>query len=251
MVIKLSTSDKKGTARLYELKADGINEISSCETDGNVTAYQSVTEAKLLDGRRAVYLDGQKGLGSATEILYVSDGKLINPLFNRESGKVETERPSTVSVKDINGDGTPDIPMLELMPDYQNATDSEKTYVTKWCSYTGKNLAVVLTAVMNYADGYYVEVPKELQGKITATRNVESRVRTFYLYDTKEQKRGAALFKVMAVSENNWISDTKTYSDWTEAYTANAVVYAVQKSMYEGPEALTNEQIIKLIKTIG
>lgn len=251
MVIKLNTADKKASARLYELKADGINEISSCETDGNVTTYQTVTEAKLLDGKTAIFLDGQKGLGACTEIIFLSGGKLVNPLFDKESGKVGTERPSSVSIMDINGDGSPDIPMLEVLPDYEGASESEKIYVTKWCSFDGKNLAVVLTAVMNYTDGYYVEIPKALQGKITVTRNVESRVRTFYLYDTKEQKRGVALFKVMAVSENNWISDVKDSGEWKEALTGNAVVYAVQKSKYEGTEALSDEQIIKLIKKIG
>lgn len=249
LLLHLKSTDKRGTAKLLELTEEGVSEISATDLDGNATAVVSASETKLLDGRPAVFLDMQKGIKMITEILFLSGGKLQNPMYDKEK-KVTTvtERNSSVLSQDINGDGTPDIPMLEVLPDYREKSDEEKLYITHWCSFDGKKLVVTLSAYMNYTDGYYFKVPKSHEGKLTVVRNTSSRTRTFYYYDSKEQKRGVELFKIMAVSENNWVASLKDSGDWEEVATANSVVYAVQKSAYDGENALKLDAIKAAIK---
>lgn len=249
-VVNLKNTEKAASAHLYELKENGINKISSCETDALVTEYVSINEGKLLNGKPAIFLDGKKGPGMSTEILFLSDNKLINPLYNKETGNNQTDRALNVAIMDSDENGTLDIPMTEVLSGYEEAPDQDKIYTTKWCGFDGEKLVVTLSAVMNYTDGYFFEIPKELEGKITIARNLETRTRVFYLYDAKQKKRGAALFRIMAVSENRWISEKEDYKDWEAALTENAVVYAVQKTQYEGEGALSLAEIKKLIKPI-
>lgn len=249
LLLQLKPTEKRGSAKLLELTGEGVSEISAADLDGNSTAIVSAVEAKLLGGRPAVFLDMQKGAKMITEILYLSGGKLQNPMYDKEEKATRlTERSSSVTVQDINGDGSPDIPMLEILPDYQEKPDEDKLYITHWCSFDGKKMVVTLSAYMNYTDGYYFKVPKSHEGKLTVVKNTSSRTRTFYYYDKEEQKRGVELFKIMAVSENNWVASLKDSGDWDEVATENSVVYAVQKSAYNGENAIKTDAIKAAIK---
>jgi len=87
LVFHINSTEGTAKARLLELTAEGVNEKSSAITDGAVSSYFSVTSGKLLDGRVAIFLDGKKGSGSITEILYLANGALANPMYNPENGQ--------------------------------------------------------------------------------------------------------------------------------------------------------------------
>lgn len=252
-VLHLNSTDKKATAKLLELnEGSGATELSSCRSDGNVSGYSSVVESKLLNGKPAIFVDGQKGGSTLTEIMYLENGSLVNPFCDIQTFVTTvTERASGVSAKDINGDGSLDIPMIQLLPGYEHAAEKDKLYVTKWCAYDGVKLVVTMTAVMNYTDGYYFTVPKALDGRITVDKNVESRTRTIYLYDGVTAARAGELFRIRTVNINNWESSPADYADWQEIASNESVVYAVKMGGYIGEGALTLDQIKAEFKLIG
>ncbi len=252
-VLHLNSTEKKSTAKLVELNEGGsATEISSCRADGNVSGYASVVESKLLSGKPAIFVDGQKGASTITEIIYLENGSLLNPLCDEQTFVTTvTERASGVSAQDINGDGTPDIPMIQLLPGYEDAAEKDKLYITKWCAYDGEKLVVTMTAVMNYTDGYYFTVPKALDGRITVEKNVESRIRTIYLYDSNTSSRVGELFKIRTVNINNWESSPDEYADWQEIASNESVVYAIKMGGYAGEGALTPDEVKSEFKLIG
>ncbi len=249
-LVHLNSTDKTATARLLTLENDSITEIASCHCDGSVSGYLSVASTKLLNGKPAVFVDAQKGTGAITEVFYLDGEQLINPLFDRDSGVTTiTERPSTVVSSDINGDSTLDIPMLELLPEYRDAPESDRVYITRFCTLNGENLVITLSALMNYTDGYYFTLPKTLDGNITLTKNIEARTRTIYLYDKHTGERKAELFTIKTVNLNNW--ETSNTQNWHKILEDKTTVYAVLISDYNGPEALSFEQIKSEFNLIG
>ncbi len=249
-LINLNSTDKTATARLLTLENDTITEKASCRCDGSVSGYLSVAATKLLNGKPAVFVDAQKGTGAITEAFYLDGESLVNPLFDRETGTTAiSERPSTKISSDINGDGTLDIPMLELLPGYEDAAENDRIYITRFCTLNNGSLVVTLSALMNYTDGYYFTIPKALDGRITLTRNIEARTRTIYLYDKNKATRGAELFTIKTVNLNNW--ETSNTQNWHKILEDKTTVYAVLISEYDGSEALSVEQIKSEFNLIG
>lgn len=244
LVIHLNTSEQMGTARLLEITDAGVNERASVPTNGTISGYQSVSVSKLLDGKTAVYLDGKKGSGLITEILFLSGENLLNPMFDIQNGTTLTERPFTDGVRDINGDGSPDIPMHGVAPGFENMSEGEREYITKWCAYNGKGLVVTLTSITDTADGYYVEIPKPLQDKVTLLTTRDGKIKTVSLYDTENKKKGDVLFKVKETRKEDYTPEDGWVLAAENAYT----VLTVQVSGYGGAEARTAEEIAKTVK---
>jgi hypothetical protein len=244
LVIHLNTSEQMGTARLLEITDEGVNERASTTTSGMVSGYQSVAVSKLLDGKTAVYLDGKKGAGLITEILFLSGENLVNPMYDVQNGTTLTERPFTDGIRDINGDGSPDIPMHGVAPGFENMPEGEREYITKWCSYNGHTLVVTLTSITDTADGYYVEIPKALQDKITMLTSKDGKIKTVNLYDAKNQKKGEVLFKIKETKKEDYTPE----EGWVLAAENALTVLTVQVSGYEGAEARTAEEIAKTVK---
>lgn len=251
LVLHINSADNTATARLLRLESTGLVEVSSCGCDGGVSGYSSVIQTKLLNGKPAVFADAKKGTSAVTEILYIENGQLVNPMYDRQAGKnLLTERQSSVSSQDINGDGTADIPMQQVLAGYENAASGDRVYMTKWCSFDGEKLVITMTALMNYADGYYLTVPKELEDRITVDKNVEARMRTIYLYDSETGARTAELFKLRVISLNNWETSQKDKENWQQLATGNSVVYAASVGNYAGEYAFSVDDIKSLFNLI-
>ena len=243
-VLHLSLTDKTAVARCFKAKDGALSELSRTVSDGNVSSYLAVSVSKLLSGRPAIYIDAQKGASLITEIFYLDGGRLVNPLCDAEARVTSaTDRPNSITTTDITGDGVADIPMAQLLPGYAEAQPADRIYLTSWCSFDGQKLVVTLNTVMNYADGYYITVPKGLEDRLTIEKNVESRMRIVYLYDTGKNARRSELFRIRAVNRSSWDPSLPEYAGWEKINETDSVVYAVKLSGYNGDGAITAEQI--------
>ncbi len=245
-ILHINSTERIAAARLLELTKDGVNEISSAHADGGVSSYFGITLSKLMDGKAAVFVDGKKGNGAVTEIFYLAGETLANPMHNPETGATLTERPFGDGIFDINADGSPDIPVHIIAPGFENAAESEREYITKWCSYSGKGLVVTLTAVTDAADGYYIEIPKDIQDKVTVLTSKDGRTKTISLYDTKNAQKADVLFKVKETPKENWAEE----SGWEKAAETETMILSVQSSAYSGPFARPIEELAKSVKTL-
>lgn len=246
-----NNADKTAAAHIYTYNEDGISELSGCHSDGTVSSYESIACGKLLGGRQAVFVESKKGASLLTEIFYLENGALLNPLCDTVTKQTSiTARPVAVAAADINGDSVLDIPVNEVMAGYEDAEDAGKIYITRWCSFDGRQLQIVKNAVMNYDDGYYFEIPKNLDGKITVARNKEQKLRIVYLYDTRAKMRTDELFRIAVFPPSEWTAE-KTDAGWIKLYSDDSKVFGAQISGYKGEGEITSSVLLEMFKVIG
>lgn len=243
-ILQGSAAERRASARLLELTNEGVLEVSSVLTDSGVSSYFGVTLSKLMDGKSAVFIDGKKGNGAVTEIIFLTGEELVNPVFNSETGISLTERPFNDSVFDINGDGSPDVPIHIAAPGFEDAAEGEREYITKWCGFSGKNLVITQTAISDIEDGYYIEIPKALQENITLLTSKDGKTKTVSLYNVKKQQKEEVLFKVRETEKAEWEEE----NGWFKAAETETKVISVQKSGYKGAFERSEEQLAASIK---
>ena len=250
-----NSSTAKAYARYFTFEGNDIIKAGSCEIDGTVTSFNEPVLSTLSNGIPAVYIDAVKGTGMQTEIVYVKKGNLVAPLYKKGSKNLAehpTYRNTNVASKDINSDGCLDIPIVQ---NYDNLTINQDASllnpITKWSSYNGTTFKVSLQAVMNYTDGYYIELPNNWVGCTTVAMEIENRLRTVYLWDTETGKVKSELVKIRAVSETVWDKPDNGFNDYEEITRQEGVVYVAMFSGYRGAEKINLEGLKKIFHIIG
>lgn len=205
LVQDLDTKESTNKASLYSITENGLTQISGCLLDGKVKTAGRFKLSSLSNGQKAVYIDEIKGIGAVTEVLFMSKGELKNPLLDVENTmeNVKTIRSATIPSADVNNDGIIEIPMASDMPNADFNSD-EKLYYTNWCSFSGDVLTVKQVSVVNTADGYSINLPKRFIGNIAASKNIDKRTRTVYLYDNELQIIGQRVVTFKAYDKTEY-----------------------------------------------
>ncbi len=205
LVQDLDTKESTNKASLYSITENGLTQISGCLLDGKVKTAGRFKLSSLSNGQKAVYIDEIKGIGAVTEVLFMSKGELKNPLLDVENTmeNVKTIRSATIPSADVNNDGIIEIPMASDIPNADFNSD-EKLYYTNWCSFSGDVLTVKQVSVVNTADGYSINLPKRFIGNIAASKNVDKRTRTVYLYDNELQIIGQRVVTFKAYDKTEY-----------------------------------------------
>lgn len=245
----IDTANQTAVAKLIKLTDKGTEEIGNCELDGNVTAHSAPIVAKMLGGQTAIYVDAVKGDGMITEILGISGGKMFNALAKDGGAAMTTHRSSTVSIMDIDGDGVYEIPMIELMT--QGGGIGDDVYKTYWYAYGEDYLALKCTAIMNYADGWYIEIPKKWEDRITVIRDTANRERIFMRIDEETGNSAEVILKIRVVPIATPIESITSFGFNTFEITRNDEYYfAASYNEMTMPESLSKEEIIAMFKLI-
>ena len=152
--------------------------------DGNVTGYAKLQQAKV-GNKSAVYIDAYKGTTSMiTDIVYVEEGKIINPFVTAAHAENEfTLRSSTETCRDFDGDGNLDIPFTRLLPGFELRVSSERAYLTVWREFDGALFKDKYCGYFNYNDGYMIRYPDKWVDTVTITRDSSSHLLNFGVYD--------------------------------------------------------------------
>lgn len=252
LLATLNTSDKTAAAKLYALNDASVTELGRCTLDGGVSFYDTPVVSRLSTGRTAVFLDAFKGTGMLTEILYFENNRLQNPMYDpqtRDSNR--SLRSSTVTCTDIDGNGILELPMLEALPGMENAADTERLSVTKWCVCNGRDLLVVRSAVMNYLDGYSFDLPERWKNAVTMTRRTEDRMRVFSLWNASAATAGPELLRIQVISEAEWDSASHERGRFFELDRGDGVVYtAAVSGSYVGELAITKQEVLRCFSRI-
>ncbi len=211
---QLSTADLTNKASLYKLSDGKLSETASCAMDRNVKSVISQTVSRLSTGQNAIYIDELKSAGAITEVIFLSGGKLQNPLLDETSGEnVKTERSAQILAKDVNKDELLEIPVSEEITSVEGS--NEKCYYTKWSYFTGENLVTSETWLINQNDGFYLIFPETWVGKIAVFRDSEKRIRRFFSL-TAEGLPAEVFAELRIVDISLWDSADYSKSDLTE-----------------------------------
>lgn len=222
----LDTSASSHRAKLFSITDGGVSQVAGCVMDGSVKTVAEPVVGALSNGQPAIYVDGIKGIGAVTEVLYLSKGELVNPLLDNElSGEnTATLRGSELHTADINSDGTLEIPISRDLPSADGS--GEKMYYTNWCSYNGERLTTKTVTIFNTLDGYYITPPPSWVGSIAVLKNTTSRERTIYAYDPQTETVGEAVVRFKAVEKSKYNGDY--LAGWTELKRTDDTVYLAE-----------------------
>lgn len=246
----LDAAQKTASAKLLQITKKGVTQLGTCALDGNVTSYYRPVISKLSDGRLAVLVDAVKGTGMITEVLCYEKDALVNTFFDTQLlSTTATYRQSLVASRDIDGDGSVEIPMLQSLPGAKNIADTENVALTKWCKPSGDKLVVTRTMLMNYTDGYSLDIPTGWTD-ICVAKKTDSRLRVIYVYNQETGLAGEEILRMQAVAEKTWDGEDYQKDNFTELTRANGLVFAYRFGPHKGTAAITNQKLEEIFKII-
>lgn len=251
LVLNLNTTTALSQASYYSVSENEINEIGRCSLDGSVTAYYDPVVSKTNDGRFCVYIDAAKGAGLITEMIYFEDGILVNPFYDPENpAESPTLRTSIVTSKDFDGDGIVEVPIMTALPVEAQFSVNEQAYLTTWSVFNGNEFVPKLYTLLNYNDGYYLNLEKEQTDKITVVRDTEKRQRTVFEYDYKNNKFGKELCHIRAVTKASFKANNYAGDGYIKLGENEALVYLLNVSDNADEYGFSEEEIKKTFTVI-
>ena len=217
--VLLNSSESTSVATLYKLKDNMPEILGQTALDGKVTAYSQIIISQLNPDTSCVYLDGVKGANDViTEVVYYHGYKLNNPFYvEAESLTKSTFRSNGSHTRDINKDGSPEIPFPTELPGYEDKSATEKMWITSWYSYDGEKSNIVLNCVMSNVDGYFYQFPDEWLGKVTAESNRVTRTITFKINPAFSASDSPELLTITTILKSNWDETTRKNYDYVLA----------------------------------
>lgn len=248
LIINKDIKKSVASAMLLTLSENGAEEYGACMLDPAATEYRDPVIFKLENGDTAVYIDGVKGTGTITEMLII--GSEINNISysGDNSTAFNTFRSGSTPISDINGDGNYDIPVSYLLTKSESDAGAN-IYKTNWYSYTGSEIVLTLSAIMNYSDGYLLAIPEKWDSTISVSGNSSERTRTVFKTDVETGNSADELLRIQAIPKSDTLSSTYVGSfkiGESEEYNYYAAI-----GSYSGPEAVTAEELGELFKIIG
>ncbi len=231
VAVYLDTEKKIAEATLLALGGDGFSAISRCNLDGSVTSYYTPVISKFTDGKQGLFVDADKATGMITEVLYLEKGQLKSAFkYTASNENVNTLRASSVRSADFDGDGCIDIPLQQKIPTVASLAEEDSAYLTVWNSFDGKVLTPQAHTVINYTDGYWLQVPENWVNSFAVERRISDKERIFYRYDPLLSELGEEIIRIRAMTLQEWEDNQSAFQNFKEIVRSSAEVYAVSFS---------------------
>ncbi|NLL39547.1 MAG: VCBS repeat-containing protein [Clostridiales bacterium] len=168
IVVRHNGTEFTGTIEKYSISRDGETVVSGAHLSNGMENIRKLTTGYLSDKSSAVFVEGgfMNG-GLITDIFTWVDDRVVNVSADKEGISRELVRSSTMSCRDINGDGVMEIPIPRELP-----TQSDRVYfVFDWYCYNKWGVkGLALTTYHNNSDFWYLTLPAEWRGSITVRR---------------------------------------------------------------------------------
>lgn len=266
----VSTAEQPAIARLLRVTDNMVETIGSAHLDIGVTKYAAVTAGMINSSQYGIVLDGVKAGGNyVTEVLFWDSTKklLQSPFLDSGTQTANyTQRSTSVTSRDINGDTLIEIPIVNPLPGYSSPLPDEACAVTNWYRYDSVNniLQPVMSMVINQKSGYWFLIPEMWRGKVKVTVKVdrEARSLTFYKWipaagaaaNTANNAAAGAvstgLLKLQEFTEQEWNAGVVT-KGFYKLKEKNGIVYAASILQPDDPMALNINDITNSFRLIA
>ncbi len=222
LVLNRNTATKAVTATLVGQTEKTFGVINTVAMNDRSTDFLNFISARTTQGNPAVYVDESLESGqTATEVLVINDqNRLTNELLNQFNSA--TLRYTAVPCRDMDNDGTPEVPSEEALPSYLRNGVQENLYLTHWNKFDGTTLAPKTHSFVDITEKFLVNFPKDWYGKVTVERQADSD-RAFAF----KTMRGEQLFviRVYALSE---YTEELGNAGWRKLYEDSDHIYTVR-----------------------
>lgn len=244
--------------RLFAYRDGKMQEIFSAAADNTVTSYFEPKFGKLSSSQLGVVLDGAKADGSMTTQIFTlsedTQGEFYN-MINQPTG-VNSEgymnpfaRPTSAFLtKDVNGDGSLEIPVATLLPGIPaTVTPDSTSFLVEWSRYQSDgSRRSILPTLMNLTENYWFRLPAGLRGKITST-NDPAKHSVIYTEVIPQEEEGTPLLGSPLFSIRVFTLDTWDSRGESGGY----VPIAYQGELVYGFQTLTQDrEMLSLINQI-
>ena len=132
-----------------------------------------------------------------------------------------------------------------------NAADSDELlYYTNWCAFDGENLLTEKIVVLNTIDGYYIEVPENLEGHLAVLKDTDEHRRVLYYFDPESGTISDRIATISVVSEKKWSSKDYDKEDLFELGREGDLVFAGSVNL-AGKVQISEKRLKELFKLVG
>lgn len=243
-IARSAPSEGRNSAHLFSLTNVGVTQISSCQLDPTAKILNHPIVSTLSNGENAVYIDEIKGVGATTEVIFLEKGKLVNPLLDPAAKETTaTLRIATMECRDINDDNILEIPVRREVPTVTRTNDSEKQYLTDWCSFNGTTLTSQMTTFVSVSEGYYYIIPAKWIDKIALLRDESSGLTEIYRFNSEENVSAERLLYIRSVKKADWDSGVYKSQDVTEIVNNGETSYICYISAAAEADGITAEKV--------
>ncbi|SDY96743.1 lipoprotein [Bacillus sp. 166amftsu] len=160
--------------------------LSEVSFDPSVNNIQKVQIGRISKQMKAIFIDA--GLGAHSGLTYVAkfEDNHFEKLFQDEENMPMSAY--VVESKDINGDGIIELGNTIVPKGWEESSYAESPMFERYVQWDGENeFKPVEEVYINIEQGYIIEIPKELVGKITlATKTSSKNIQRFLWADTGE-----------------------------------------------------------------
>lgn len=146
------------------------------------TGFSQVLYAKQEDGSAVVYADMLTGVTTIQTEIFKFDGDLLSHVIEDESAASETTRSVGCLTLDIDGDGTPEIPVQTVFPGYEGNAADQNIRLTRWITAAENHFEEKYRGYYSVSEGYAFMLPKSWQEEVTAVSDGITGDIVFYHY---------------------------------------------------------------------
>lgn len=132
------------------------------------TGFSQVLYATREDGSAVVYADMLTGVTTIQTEIFSFDGERLSHVIDDESAASETTRSVGCLTLDIDGDGTPEIPVQTVFPGYEGNAADQNIRLTRWMTVGGGSLEEKYRGYYSVSEGYAFMLPQKWQTEVTA-----------------------------------------------------------------------------------
>ena len=176
VLIQLDTAEGNSRAELYKYDSGLVVLTSTVPLSLQLTEIESVKTGTLTNLAPALFVSSDFGenSGRVTDVLALRDNVLTNLTLNEAKGmSLSTVRYHSefqdANGRDINADGIFELPIPEMLPLAGDAV--APLYLLHWAQYEESGTPIhVYTTFHSYDDGWYLVLPENWQGLVTAAR---------------------------------------------------------------------------------
>lgn len=186
-----SASENAAYAAVYRLEAaDGFYHEYKYSFKDSYTDYTQLSYGKLDSGSVGLFVDAATGTSNLqTEVLAMEDRKLVNVLerCRRMTGEAvraeDTVRRTGLTCMDIDGNGSPEIPVQDVFLGYKDAAESEQIRETRWLRLLEQQLYSEYYSYYNAGDGYAFLLPDAWEKHVTVVKDTTEGELRFVVYN--------------------------------------------------------------------
>ncbi|MDO9592489.1 MAG: hypothetical protein Q7I98_04755 [Erysipelotrichaceae bacterium] len=176
LTLHLSRPDNKAEARLYTMRAMGIEQIDTTSLAGDVHRYEWISVGQFDFEKRCVAIDASLSGGATfTEVLVEKEGKLVNVFETEGSSESSlTYRSDFRLTEDVDRDGWLEFPTLIRPVGYERISTGDVPWITAWNHWDStEKLKSVMRTYDDNVLGFRFKLPDHWGDTVSLTRNAQ------------------------------------------------------------------------------